>query len=229
MQMFNRKFKLIGTAVGLVAVLMMGLALPGVTQGYPGDGCPAGPVPCINRSAVVSQQTNPLPSRSQIVNGLNQAFATLTATAGVVWNFDASVLLSTHKFTGAFVPLSKEDFERSEETLADMLRGKPGFAPLGGLYVGGAVKLQVAGEDPISLHAGSSYRLVAVTADRAEVVDSEGNVKGSLPIKVMQVANTTPTKLSPEARTNQNGFEIEVGPNCIEVCIIVIIIIIVSD
>ncbi len=160
---------------------------------------------------VVSQQAGSLPSRSQIVTGLNQAFATLAAAGGVLWNFEASVLLSTPQFTGAFVPLSKEDFERSEEILANMLRGKPGSAPLGALYVSEAVKLQVAGEDPISLYPGS-YRLVAVTANRAELIDGEGNVKGSLPIKVMQVANTTPTKFSPEVRTYQNAFEVEVGP-----------------
>ncbi len=140
-----------------------------------------------------------------------------------------SVLLSTPEFTGAFVPLSKEDFERSEEILADMLRGKPGSAPLGALYVSEAVKLQVAGEDPteLSLHPGT-YRLVAVTANKAEIVDSEGNVRGSLPIKVMQVANTTPTKLNPEIRTHQNGFEVEVGPNCIELCAVVIVVVVIK-
>jgi hypothetical protein len=33
MEMFNKKFKLIATMVGLVAVLAMMLAVPGVTQG----------------------------------------------------------------------------------------------------------------------------------------------------------------------------------------------------
>jgi hypothetical protein len=161
------------------------------------------------------------------VNSLNQAFTTLTAAGGVLWNFEASVLLSTPKFTGAFVPLSKEDFERSEEILANMLRSKPGSAPLGALYVSEAVKMLGPGPDEFSLHPGI-YRLVAVTANRVELIDGEGNVKGSLPIKVMQVANTTPTKSSPEVRTYQNGFEVEVGPNCVEVCILIIIIIIIS-
>ncbi len=183
-------------------------------------------------SVVSQQQAGPL-TRSQVVNGLNQAFATLTATGGVFWNFDASVLLSTPEFTGAFVPLSREDFERSEEILADMLRGKPGSAPLGALYVSERIKLLELTGGVIELSSGV-YRLAAVTADRAEIVDSEGNVKGALSIKVMQVANTTPTKLNPEVRssTDQAGqlqfLEIEVGPNCIEVCVIVVVIVVIK-
>jgi hypothetical protein len=58
MPMFKKNLKLIATAVGLVAVLVMGLAMPGATQRVE------------------------MPTRGQIVKGLSQLIATLTASEG---------------------------------------------------------------------------------------------------------------------------------------------------
>lgn len=70
--MFSKKFKLFGTMVGLVAVLAMGLAMPGVTQ-----------------------QENPL-SRQGVVNAVNEALgAALTAAEGDILDPDNATFIST--------------------------------------------------------------------------------------------------------------------------------------
>jgi len=79
--MLKKNLKLICTAIGLVAVLMMGLAMPGATQ------------------------QNPL-SRANVVNAISNALAaTLTAAEGDIWDTQCTQFYSTPSFTLAFVPL----------------------------------------------------------------------------------------------------------------------------
>jgi hypothetical protein len=97
MPMFKKNLKLIATAVGLVAVLVMGLAMPGATQRVE------------------------MPTRGQIVKGLSQLIATLTASEGDILDFenvgfysfpfyirspdDPGTALTTSAFTFARIPL----------------------------------------------------------------------------------------------------------------------------
>ncbi len=79
--MFNKNFKLIYTAIGLVAVLVMGLAMPGVTQ------------------------QNPL-SRASVVGAINNAVAaTLTAAEGDIWDTDNARFYSDPRATFVYIPL----------------------------------------------------------------------------------------------------------------------------
>ncbi len=76
--MFNKKFKLIATAVGLVAVLALGLAMPGATQ--PSPDCPPVGIPCVDRV--------------ELVKGLQNAFAGLTASTEDLLDFEQAVFWS---------------------------------------------------------------------------------------------------------------------------------------
>lgn len=78
--MFNRKFKLMSQAIGLVAVLVVLLALPGVTQ------------------------QSPL-SRQAVVQGINSALAALTAAEGDIWDTKCAQFYSDARVTLAFIPL----------------------------------------------------------------------------------------------------------------------------
>jgi hypothetical protein len=80
MPMFKKNLKLIATAIGLVTVLVMGLAMPGATQ------------------------QNPL-TRQAVVQGIDSALAAFTAAEGDVWDTQCTQFYSTPRFTLAFVPL----------------------------------------------------------------------------------------------------------------------------
>ncbi len=117
--MFNKNCKLICTVVGLVAVLVMGLAMPGVTQQIE------------------------LPTRAQIVKGLSHLIATLTASEGDILDVENATFASSPSFkltptgiTFAYIPLHPSS--RSVQLLHDWLfRDEPfgDYLDLGAFYV----------------------------------------------------------------------------------------------
>jgi hypothetical protein len=81
MPMFKKNLKLIATAIGLVAVLVMGLAMPGATQ------------------------QNPL-SRASVVNAISNAVAaTLTAAEGDVFDTENAKFYSDTSVAFVYIPL----------------------------------------------------------------------------------------------------------------------------
>lgn len=110
--MFNKKFKLVVTIVGLVAVLVMGLVMTGATQ-----------------------QTQPLPTRNQIVQGLSQLVsATLTASEGDILDIDNVVFYTDEDTTLAYIPLHPSS--KSLQLLQDLVQGeKVGSVTVGALYL----------------------------------------------------------------------------------------------
>ncbi len=111
--MFNKNFKLIYTAIGLVAVLVMGLAMPGVTQ------------------------QNPL-SRASVVGAINNALAaTLTAAEGDIFDTDNAKFYSDTRIAFAYIPLkeSSRSLQVLEESLNDLLAGRPVNTTISALYL----------------------------------------------------------------------------------------------
>ncbi len=111
--MFNRKFKLLATAIGLVAVLVMGLALPGVTQ------------------------QNPL-SRANIVAAVNSAVAaTLTAAEGDIFDTDNAKFYSDTKTAFAYIPLhpTSRSIQVLNENLDRLFAGEDLNVTIGAFYV----------------------------------------------------------------------------------------------
>ncbi len=149
--MFNRKFKLISQAVGLVAVLVMMLALPGVTQ------------------------ENPL-TRKDITTAVSNALQTfLTAATEVLLDPERVSLLSDTAVTIGFIPISKVDEPRVTRLLADILDGKGGSATIGAIYISEPIKVRDAIDGrEVSLSPGL-YRVKVTDKDKAVLVDNEGN------------------------------------------------------
>ncbi len=107
--MFNKNCKLICTVVGLVAVLVMGLAMPGATQ------------------------QNPL-SRGQIIQGLSVLLpGTLTAAEGNILNIEGAVFYSHPEVTLGFaIP---DRLSKSWALIEELLVGQEVNPMLGGIYV----------------------------------------------------------------------------------------------
>jgi len=148
--MFNKKnLKLICTAIGLVAVLVLGLAMPGATQ------------------------QAPMPTREQIVQGLNQLVsATLTASEGDILDLDNLVFYSHPEFTAGYIPLHGSS--RSVQLLYKWLTEEEPFGDslnLGSFYTEKFLPCQ-QGYD--SLKAGV-YNLRVNKDLKLIAVDPEGN------------------------------------------------------
>jgi hypothetical protein len=95
MPMFKKNLKLIATAIGLVTVLVMGLAMPGATQ------------------------QNPL-SRASVVNAISNAVAaTLTAAEGDVFDTENAKFYSDARMAFALIPLnpSSRSYQVLEQNL----------------------------------------------------------------------------------------------------------------
>jgi hypothetical protein len=103
MPMFKKNLKLIATAIGLVTVLVMGLAMPGATQ------------------------QNPL-SRANVVQAVNNIVTTLTATEGELLNPDAATFVSDIFATYTYIPIAKES--RSAQRLLEEVCSGKDFAPI---------------------------------------------------------------------------------------------------
>jgi len=116
--MFNGKFKLIATMVGLVAVLAMMLAVPGVTQ-IPAD-CRPSYVPCIDRG--------------QLVQGLQNEFSALTASIGDLLDFERAVFWSDGGPRQiAYIP--PDPASGLWDRVQQLKEGETVEAPFGGLYI----------------------------------------------------------------------------------------------
>jgi|GEM_PF-5965368 len=111
--MFNKKFKLLVMAVGLVAVLVVGLVVPGVTQ---------------------DSSDNPF-ARSNIVKMLQNSFAQLVAEEGdTVLNIPKAILWSDPARFMAFVPPLAASVPL--EKIKAILAGEENIVvTIGGLYV----------------------------------------------------------------------------------------------
>jgi hypothetical protein len=113
MPMFKKNLKLIATAVGLVAVLVMGLAMPGATQ------------------------QNPL-SRASVVNAISNAVAaTLTAAEGDVFDMDNAKFYSDNRVAFAYIPLhpASRSLKLLEERLEDLFAGRAVNVEISALYL----------------------------------------------------------------------------------------------
>jgi len=104
--MFKKNLKLICTAIGLVAVLVLGLAMPGATQ------------------------QNAL-TRESLIQLINRVYApTLTASEGVIWDTQCVSFYSSPFITFSFIPANP--YSRSIERI---LSGDFDNVPLFVLYV----------------------------------------------------------------------------------------------
>jgi hypothetical protein len=107
MPMFKKNLKLIATAIGLVAVLVMGLAMPGATQ------------------SSFSRQT--------LINALNNEINILTASVGDPLNLEATAFFSFARATSAYIPPHPSSW--SAQLFKDFVRGKVEAISLGAIYV----------------------------------------------------------------------------------------------
>lgn len=145
--MFTQKFKLICSAIGLVAVLVMGLAVPGATQ------------------------QNPL-SRQSVVDSLAKASATLTASEGDIFDTNAAMFYSDTVMTLGFIP--QHPASRSLALIDDLLAGKAENVTLERLYVSEDI-LDRSGKPLIrkglyTLKAVNATTIVFVDAEGTEVL-----------------------------------------------------------
>jgi hypothetical protein len=181
MQMFNKNLKLLATMVGLVAVLVMGLAIRGVTQGYPGDVCGAGPVPCINRSAVVQ--------------GLQNAFAGLTASTEDLLDFEQAVFWSDGGPRQlAYIP--PDPASGIWDRVRQLRAGENVEVPFGGLYIvedatglfpfklPAVLKLRLRGDKVILINTGGDevMAMPAVLDLTTPLPEKPGRVKFSVEV-----------------------------------------------
>jgi hypothetical protein len=91
MPMFKKNLKLIATAIGLMTVLVMGLAMPGVTQ----------------QDAL---------TRENLIQLINRVYApTLTASEGVIWDTQCVSFYSSPFITFSFIPANP--YSRSIERI----------------------------------------------------------------------------------------------------------------
>ncbi len=142
--MFNGNFKLICSVVGLMAVLVMGLAMPGVTQ------------------------QNPL-SRANVVNAISNAVAaTLTAAEGDIFDTDNAKFYSGTKMSFAYIPLhpASRSLQVLNENLDRLFAGENLNVNLGAFYIPDAI--------PGFFLKPGSYLLKLVNKDRVAFVDSQG-------------------------------------------------------
>lgn len=111
--MIKKTLKLLMTMVGLVAVLVGLMAMPGVTQ------------------------QNPL-SRANVVNAISNAVAaTLTAAEGDVFDMDNAKFYSDTRVAFAYIPLhpSSRSLQLLEQGLEDLFAGRPVNVVLSALYL----------------------------------------------------------------------------------------------
>lgn len=145
-----KNLKLLATMIGLVAVLVMGLAMPVVTQ------------------------QNPL-ARQGVTNAIGNALqSVLTAAGEVILDPEGALFLSGTGVTAAFIPLSKVDEPRIPKLLADILDGKGGSVTVGAIYIIEPIKVKSVAGREVSLNQGV-YWVRVVDKDRAVLIDAEGN------------------------------------------------------
>jgi hypothetical protein len=168
MEMFNGKFKLIATMVGLVAVLAMMLAVPGVTQQFelPSPWTP--PFNPFNPKTLPDiLQENPL-TRENLIQVINRIYApTLTASEGDIWDTQCAGFYSSPFITLTFIPANPHS-----RSIDRILAGDLDNVPLFMLYVHDdgeskpVVKRQIA---------AGAYMAKLVSPTKVIFVDQEGN------------------------------------------------------
>lgn len=158
--MFNKKFKLIVTAIGLVAVLMTVMVMPGATQGNP----------------------SVLPNRSQVQQGVSQAFSSLVAATPLLFNTDDTVFTSTPATTMAFVPLHRVEIARLKDKIISTLLGENESVPVGGLIITDPVKIKGKDGNVFNLAPGAYILKVTVQDKVAQlsILNQEGVLMGSI-------------------------------------------------
>ncbi len=170
-----KKFKLICTAIGLVAVLVMGLAMPGVTQ----------------QGGL---------TRQNILNTVQAAMGhQLTATTREQLALDAAVFFSNEEgSTWAFVPAafrrSLEVHEYYLKSIEDLRAGKEVELLLGGFYI--------AERTPKGLNPGF-YLVKTVNQYRANLIDNDGEIVADLPIGFQEPFPPSQTAVILSSRLNE--------------------------
>jgi hypothetical protein len=156
MPMFKKNLKLIATAVGLVAVLVMGLAVPGVTQ------------------------QNPL-SRASVVNAISNAVAaTLTAAEGDVFDIDNAKFYSDTFAAFAYIPLHPVSRSYQLFDPQELLAGKTVNMTIAALYIPDKVAFPPEPdcfESPLCLPvilAAGTYVLKVVNNTKYALLDKSG-------------------------------------------------------
>lgn len=181
-----KNLKLFATAIGLIAVLVIGLAIRGVTQGY--DPCAnARPgIPCINRS--------------QLVQGLQNEFASLTASTEDLLDFERAVFWSDGiPRQIAYIP--PDPASGLWDRVNQLRNGENVEVPFGGLYV--AQGKSLLGQPPLTLkmrlkgnkdHAD----IVFINAEGEEVIKVPANLDLRDPTESCGIAGTFRPKFSVE-------------------------------
>jgi hypothetical protein len=169
MEMFNKKFKLIATMVGLVAVLAMMLAVPGVTQ-IPAD-CRPSYVPCIDRG--------------QLVQGLQNEFSALTASTEDLLDFEKAVFWSDGGPRQiAYIP--PHPASGIWDRVRQLRAGEKAEVPCGGLYIAE----DATGLFPFKLPTALKLRL---RGDKVVLINSEGDEVMAMPA-VLDLTTPLPEK-----------------------------------
>jgi hypothetical protein len=159
MPMFKKNLKLIATAIGLVAVLVMGLAMPGATQ------------------------QNPL-ARQGITNAVGNALQSfLTAAADVLLAPERALFLSDTGVTVGFIPISEVDEPQVTRLLADILDGKGGSVTIGAIYIVEPIKIKGPDGLEVPLTPGV-YRVKVIDRDKVVFVDAEENEVVTVPVEM---------------------------------------------
>jgi hypothetical protein len=156
MPMFKKNLKLIATAIGLVTVLVMGLAMPGATQQSFQPPCPLGP--CVDRFL--------------LVQALQNAFAGLTASTEDLLDFERAVFWSDGVPRQiAYIPPDPASglWDRVQQLRA----GETVEVPFGGLYV--AQGKSLLGQPPLAfkmrLRGNKDHaEIVFINAEGEEVI-----------------------------------------------------------
>jgi hypothetical protein len=151
MPMFKKNLKLIATAIGLVAVLVMGLAMPGATQ------------------------QNPL-SRASVVNAIsNVVAATLTAAEGDVFDTENAKFYSDTSVAFVYIPLHPASRFYQLFDPQELLAGKTVNMTIAALYIPDRVAFPPVCDlcDPVVLGAGA-YVLKVVNNTTYALLDKSG-------------------------------------------------------
>lgn len=170
--MFN-KFKLVGTAIGLVTVLILLLVLTGT-----GEQPSGGP-----------------PSRADIKKGLDNAFAAVLTASGenILLDSERAVFLSEFRETLAFVPLHDTYRPRARELMEARVKlGEDVLVPIGGLYIEESTR--VKGFSEFLLPPGA-YILMWANNRKVAVIDQDGDTVGYISGEIqLPITKDKPTR-----------------------------------
>ena len=134
--MFKKNLKLICTAIGLVAVLVMGLAMPGATQ------------------------QNPL-ARANVVNAISNAVAaTLTAAEGDVFDTDNAKFYSDASVAFTYIPLHQSSRSYQLFDPQELLAGKVVNVTMAALFLPDNTPFLPAGMYTLKIVDKTKYAII---------------------------------------------------------------------